>query len=115
MIATSLVRRAQVREHLQSVGVRAQSRRRTVALGEERQPVVDDVVGEDAAVRVFRRLGRIERQHVGQRAFVVDGFDGFFARVAAGVAQLMDEHVDPPLPGRGPARWRCTPPWCHRC
>ena len=46
----------------------------------------------------LRRLGRIERQHVGQRALVVDGLDGFLARVVAGVAQLMDEHVDPPFP-----------------
>jgi len=33
-----------------------------------------------------RRLRRVEGQHVGQGAFIVDRLDGFFARVATGAA-----------------------------
>src|SRR4051812_22150150 len=90
--------RPEIREGVESVGVWAQARWRALALRQEREPVVDDVVGEDSAVGVLRRFGRVEGQHVRQGAFGVDRLDGLFAGVATGVAELMDEHVDPSLP-----------------
>ena len=59
------MRGAEVRKLLESVGVRFQTAGRAFALGQEREAVIDHVVGEDPAVGVLRRLRRIETQHIG--------------------------------------------------
>src|SRR5882757_4601954 len=91
------VRRPEIRELTEGVGVGTQPTRWTVTLGEETEPVVDDVVGEHAAVRVLRRLRRIVGEHVGQDALLVDGRDGLLVGVTAGVPEQVDEHADPAL------------------
>ena len=40
----------------------------------------------------LRGLRRVEREHVGQRALLLDRLDGFLAAVPAGVAHQVDEH-----------------------
>src|SRR5882757_4793146 len=91
------VRRPEIRELTERVGVRTQSARWAVALGEKPEPVVDHVVGEHAAIRVLRGLRRVVGEHVGQGALLVDRRDGLVPRVTPGVAEQVDEHVDPPL------------------
>ena len=79
------MRRAQVRENPEDVGVGLEARGRTLVFGEESEAVIDYVVGEDPAVRIFRGLRRIETEHVGKRALRVDRGDRFLARVVAGM------------------------------
>ena len=59
------VRRAEVRELLENVGVRLEAGGGNIALGEEGEAMIDDVVGKNAAVGILRGLRRIEAQHVG--------------------------------------------------
>src|SRR5262249_59047502 len=67
------------------------------AVGEEREAVVDHVVREDGAVGILRGLRRIETQHVGQYAFLVDRSNRFLARVTSSVAHQMHELIEPAL------------------
>jgi hypothetical protein len=83
--------------------MRAQPGRRAFTLCQERQPIVDDVVGEHSAVGVFGGFGWIERQHVGQGAFFVDSGDGFLTRVVALRAAMSNVEIvveDEPPDGR---------------
>ena len=59
------VRRSEIGELFQSVGMRLQPIRRDVALREKGQPEIDDIVGEGAAIGIARGLGWIEAQHIG--------------------------------------------------
>src|SRR5207249_1570215 len=77
------VRRAEVRELRENVGVRLETGGGNLALGEEGEAVIDDVIGKNAAVGILRGLRRIEAQHVGQKAVSVDRGDCFFAGVIA--------------------------------
>jgi hypothetical protein len=67
-----LMRGAEVRKVLENVGVRIQAAGRAFALGQEREAVIDHVVGEDAAIGILRKLRRIEIQYVGQCSLVTE-------------------------------------------
>jgi hypothetical protein len=54
------MRHAEIRKLSQRVGMWLQAARRTFALGEKREAVIDHVVGEDAAVGIFCGLRGIE-------------------------------------------------------
>ena len=54
------VRRADVRELLQDIGVRLEACRRTLILRQEGKAVIDHVVREDPAIGIFGGLRRIE-------------------------------------------------------
>ena len=75
--------------------MRPEAGRRDVALGEEGEAVIDDVIGEDAAVGVLGGLRRVEAQHVGQNAVGVDRGDGFLASVVARMPHQVDELIEP--------------------
>ena len=79
------------------VGVRLETGRRDVALRKKREPGIDDVVSENAAVGVLCGLRRIEGQHVGQNALGVDRRYRFLAGVAAGMPHQMDELIRPAM------------------
>ncbi len=59
--------------------------------------MIDDIVGENAAVGVLRGFGRIEGQHVGQDAILVDRGDCLFARVVARMPHQVAELIQPAL------------------
>src|SRR5215469_18902808 len=77
------MRCAQVRKLLQGVGVGLEARGRSLVFRQEGDAVVDHVVGEDPAVGILCELRRIEAQHVGKRALLVDRGNRFLARVIA--------------------------------
>src|SRR5260370_30418238 len=91
------MRRADIRELLEYVGVRLQAVGRDFTLGEEGEAVIDDVVGENAPVGKLRGLRRIETEHVGQDAVLIDRGDRFLAGVVAGVPDQVDELIEPAL------------------
>src|SRR5271154_498530 len=76
-LALLRMRRAQVREFPEYIGVRLETGRRDVSLRKKGEAGIDDVVSEDAAVGVLRGLRRIEGQHVGQNAL------GWIAAIAS--------------------------------
>ena len=78
-LALLLMRGAEVGKLLENVGVRFQTAGRAFALGQEREAVIDHVVSEDTPVGIFRRFRRVETQHVGQCALLVDLRNRFFA------------------------------------
>ena len=78
-LALLLMRGAEVGKLLENVGVRFQTAGRAFALGQEREAVVDHVVSKDPAIGILRRFRRIETQHVGQCALLVDLRNRFFA------------------------------------
>src|SRR5208337_4182578 len=94
-LARLRMRRSEVWELVESVGVRLETVGRDVALRQEGEAVIDDVVGENPAVGILRGLRRIERQHVGQKAVGVDRRNRFLAGVAAGMPHQVDELVRP--------------------
>ena len=59
--------------------------------------MIDDIVGKDPAVGIFRGLRRIEAHHVGQQALGVDRRDRFGVGVVASMAHQVDEHGRPAL------------------
>src|SRR5262249_57557477 len=65
------VRGAQIRKLPQDIGVGLEARGRTLIFRQERDAVIDHVVGEDPAVGILRGLGWIETEHVGNGALVV--------------------------------------------
>src|SRR5262245_40451535 len=89
------MRRAYVWELLQDVGVGLEARGRTLIFRQNGNAVIDHVVGEDPAVGILRGLRWIEAQHVGKCALLVDGGNGFLARVVAGMPHQMHELVEP--------------------
>src|SRR5262245_57722235 len=91
------MRCAQVWELPQDVGVGLEARGRTLIFRQEGDAVIDHVVGEDPAVGILCGLRRIETQHVGKRALLVDRGDRFLARVIAGMPHQMHELVEPSL------------------
>jgi hypothetical protein len=56
------MRRANVRELVEKIGVRLQAGRRTLIFCQERDAIIDHVVGEAPAVGVSRRFRRVETQ-----------------------------------------------------
>src|SRR6266446_5847372 len=96
-LALLLMRRADVRELLENVGVRLEAIGGNFALGEEGEPVIDHIVGKNAAVGVLRGLGRIEAQHIGQDPILIDRGDCFFAGVIASMPHQVDELIEPAL------------------
>ena len=91
------MRRAQVRELLQDVGVGLEARGRTLIFRQEGDAVVDHVVGEDPAIGILCGLRRIETQHVGKRALLVNRGNRFLTRVIAGMPHEVHELVEPSL------------------
>src|SRR5262249_1663576 len=91
------MRCAQVRELLQGVGVGLEAGGRSLVFRQEGDAVIDHVVGEDPAVGILCGLRRIETEHVGKRALLVDRGDRFLARVIAGMPHQMHELVEPSL------------------
>src|SRR3954471_4137055 len=89
--ALRLMRRADIWELLENIGVRLEAVGGNIALGEEGEAGIDHIVSEAAAVGVLRGLGSVERQHVGQDAILVDRGDGFFVGVLAGMPHQVDE------------------------
>jgi hypothetical protein len=67
------------------------------ALGEEGEAVIDHIVAKNAAIGVFRGLGRIEAQHIGQDPILIDRGDCFLAGVIAGMPHQVDELIEPAL------------------
>src|SRR5215470_15759511 len=61
--ATFRMRRADVRELLQDVGVGLEAGGRTLVFCQESDAVIDDVVSEDPAIGILCGLRRIEAQH----------------------------------------------------
>jgi len=96
-LALLRMRRADVRELLENVGVRFKAVGGNFALREERETVIDHIVGENAAVGVLRRPRRIVAQRVGQDAVLIDRGDCFFARVVARMPHQVDELIEPAL------------------
>src|ERR1019366_2282919 len=91
------MRRADVRELLEKVGVRLKAVGWDFTLGEEGEAMIDDVVGKNPAVGILRGLRRIEAQHVGQEAVGVDRGDCFLTGVIAGMPHQVDELIEPAL------------------
>ncbi len=91
------MRRADVRERLENVGVRFKAAPGNFALREEREAMIDHIVGENAAVGVLRWYRGIIAQHVGQDAVLVDRGDCFLARVVARMPHQVDELIEPAL------------------
>ena len=79
------VRRAEVWENLEEVSMRLEPIGRDLAVREHGEAVCDDVVGEQAAVRVPAGLGGVEAQHVGQNPLGIDQGSGFCAGIAPDV------------------------------
>ncbi len=79
------MRRANVRELVENVSVRLEAAGGNIALGEEGEAMINDVVSKNAAVWILGGLQRIEAQHVRQNAVSVDRSDCFFAGVIARV------------------------------
>jgi hypothetical protein len=55
LLALLLMRRTEVRKLVESVCVRLKPVGRDVTLGQESEAVIDDIVSEDAAIRVILR------------------------------------------------------------
>jgi len=91
------MRRADVRELPENVGMRFEAGGRNFGLREERETMIDHIVGENAAVGVLRGYRGIEAQHVGQDAVLVDRGDCFCARVVARMTHQVDELIEPAL------------------
>src|SRR5260370_32517250 len=91
------MRRADVRERLENIGVRFKAALRNFTLREERETMIDHIVGENAAVGVRRGYRGIIAQHVGQDAVLVDRGDCFCARVVARMPHQVDELIEPAL------------------
>ena len=75
------MRSAEIGELFERVGVGLKAGGRTLIFRQEGDAVIDHVVGEGAAVGVFRGPGRIETQHVGECALAVNRRNRFLARV----------------------------------
>ena len=91
------MRRAQIWEHLQDVGVRLEARGRALIFRQEGETIVDHVVSEDPAVWIFGGFRRVKTQHVGKRALLVDRGNRFLARVIAGMPHEVNELLEPPI------------------
>jgi len=91
------MRRADVRELLQDVGVGLQACRWTLIFRQEGDAVVDHVISEDPTVGILCRLRWIEAKHVGKCALVVNRRNRFLTRVVARMPHQMHELVKPSL------------------
>ena len=91
------MRRADVRELLQDVGVGLQAGRWTLIFRQEGDAIVDHIISEDPAVGIPCGLRRIKAKHVGKCALLVDRGNRFLRRIAAGMPHQMHELVKPSL------------------
>jgi len=91
------MRRADIRKVLEDIRMRLEAGRRDVAFRQEGKAVIYHIVGEIAAIGICRGLLRIEFQHVGQDAVLVDLGDRLVIRVVARMPHQMDEHPEPAL------------------
>ena len=91
------MRCAEVWENREDVGVRLEAGGGNIALGEEGEAMIDDVVSKNTAVWILRGLQRIEAQHVGQNAVSVDRGDCFFAGVIARMPHQVNKLIRPTL------------------
>src|SRR4051794_19153925 len=89
------MRRADIRELIQSIAVGSESGGRTLVLRQEREAIINDVVRENAPIGILRGLRRIETQNVRQSALVVDRGNRFLAGVIARMPQQMHELFEP--------------------
>ncbi len=96
-LALLLMRRANVRELLENVGVRLEAGGGNIALGEEGEAMIDDVVRKNAAVWILSGLRRIKAQHVRQNAVSIDRSDRFFAGVIARMSHQVNKLIRPAL------------------
>src|SRR5262245_22326864 len=91
------MRRAEVWELLQNVGVGLEAGGGTLIFRQEADAILDYVVSEAAAVWVLGGFRRIETQHVGKCTLPVDRGDCFLARVVPRMAHQMHELLEPSL------------------
>ena len=91
------MRRTNIRELLENVGMRLEASGGNIALGEEGEAMIDDIVSKNAAVWILCGLRRIEAQHVGQNAVSVDRSDCFFAGVIARMPHQVNKLIHPSL------------------
>ncbi len=96
-LAFLLMRRANVRELLENVSVRLEASGGNIALGEEGEAMIDDVVSKNATVWILSGLQRIEAQHVRQNAVSVDRSDCFFAGVITRMPHQVNKLIRPAL------------------
>ena len=89
------MRRANVWELLENVGMRLELGGGNISLREEGEAVIDDVVRKHATVGILCGLRRIEAQHVGQKAIGLDRGDCFLAGVIARMPHQVDELIRP--------------------
>ncbi len=97
VLAGLRVRRAEVRELLENVGVRLEAGGGNIAFGEEGEAMINDVVSKNAPIWILGRPRRIEAQHVRQNAVSIDRRDRFFAGVIARMSHQVDKLIRPTL------------------
>src|ERR1022692_2777456 len=96
-LALRRMRRAEVRELVESVGMRFEAVRRNLSLGEEGETVIDDIVGKDAAVGVLGWFRGVIAQHVRQKPVGIDRGDRFFPGVMTGMPHQVDKLIEPAI------------------
>src|ERR1022692_1620874 len=96
-LALRRMRRAEVRELVESVGMRFEAVRRNLSLGEEGETVIDDIVGKDAAVGVLGRFRGVIAQHVRQKPVGIDRGDRFFPGVMTGMPHQVNKLIAPAI------------------